>query len=340
MPAFQHAEYVRQAIASVLAQTYQSWELIVVDDGSTDGTVQAVWGFGDPRIQLLGREHRGLAGLGDAYAAAMGASPAPLIAVLEGDDRWPPDKLSRQVPDFEDRTVVLSYGEGGLIDEAGCVYGHVIPSFPPAVRTNRPTGSIIPGLLSGNPILSPTVVVRRSALDAIGGFWQPEGVPYLDHPTWLLLARHGAFAYHDAIVGYWRRHSAQWTTGAARRGNESVPESSYIASFLGQSGAAGGSIPSVSSPEALSRSHSERAMLNRWRLALLSDSWPDVLSGARRLLASGRPRLIALVAIGAAAWLAGSDLEWLQLRRNRVAWPPRRHRHRIAATGSGQSSSG
>jgi glycosyltransferase involved in cell wall biosynthesis len=332
MPTYNHEAFIEHAIDSVLAQTFADWELVVVDDGSSDDTARLILGYSDPRISLIARDHQGLAGLGDAYAAALNASSAPLLAILEGDDRWPPDKLARQVGDFEDRTVVLSYGEGGLMDELGCVYGRVIPSFPRAVRTNRPTGSILPALLSGNPILSPTVVVRRSAIDAIGGFWQPEGVRFVDHPTWLLLARLGGFAYHDAIVGYWRRHSAQWTTSAARRENGSIPEKSYIPGLVERFGAADGSRPDASSWEALSRSHTERAILNRWRLALLSGSRADLLSGAWELLVSGRPRLIALAAFGVAAWSVGSDLEWLQLRRNRVAWPPRRHRHGVPGT--------
>lgn len=195
MPTYDHEAFIRQAIDSVVSQTFADWELVVVDDGSSDDTARLVLGYSDPRIRLIARDHRGLAGLGNSYAAALEASSAPLVAVLEGDDNWPPDKLARQVPDFEDPTVVLSYGQGGLIDEAGCLYGRVIPSFPPAVRTNRPTGRILPALLLGNPILSPTVVVLRSAGDVIGGFWQPAGVPFVDHPTWLLLARQGAFAY-------------------------------------------------------------------------------------------------------------------------------------------------
>jgi glycosyltransferase involved in cell wall biosynthesis len=332
MPTYAHEAFIEQAIDSVLAQTYVDWELVVVEDGSSDDTARLILRYPDPRISLIARDHRGLAGLGDAYAAALEASSAPLIAILEGDDRWPPDKLARQVEDFEDRTVVLSYGEGGLMDELGCVYGRVIPSFPRAVRANRPTGSILPALLSGNPILSPTVVVRRSAIDAIGGFWQPEGVPFVDHPTWLLLARQGAFAYHDAILGYWRRHSAQWTTGAAGLQNGSVPEMSYIPSFVERFGPADGSIPHATSRQALSRRHTERAALNRWRLTLLSGSRADVFRGAWELLVSGRPRLMAFAVFGAAARSVGSDLEWLQLRRNRVAWPPRRHRHGVPGT--------
>ena len=66
-------------------------------------------------------------------------------------------------------------------------------------------------------------------------------------------------------------------------------------------------------------------MLNRWRLALLSAGPVDILRSFTALMRSGRPRLIGLALLGLAARGVGSDLEGLQLRRHRVAWPPRRH---------------
>jgi hypothetical protein len=333
MPTYNHAAFVGEAIDSVLAQTFEAWELIVVDDGSTDETLDVVRRREDPRIRVIARDHGGLPGLGAAYRAALESSTAPLLAVIEGDDAWPPDKLARQVADFDDPSVVFSYGAGWLIDEFGCRYGRVEPSFAEATRTNRPTGAIVPDLLLNNPILSPTVVLRRSALEAIGGFWQPDGVPYVDHPTWLLLAGEGAFAYHSSIVGSWRRHPAQWTTSvvASRSG---APEAAYVGLVTGRLSERTGGRSALPPTDVLFRRHSERAVVNRWRLALLSAGPLEVLRSFAGLIRSGRPQLLALAAAGLAARTIGSDLEWLQVRRHRVAWPSRRHMRRHRKTGA------
>ena len=327
MPTYNHAPFVAEAVESVLTQTFQAWELVVVDDGSTDETLDIIRRYRDPRIRVVKREHAGLAGLGTAYRAALEQSSAPLVAILEGDDRWPPDKLARQVPDFDDPSVVLSYGVGWLIDQCGCEYGLVRP-FRHGIRTNRPVGTIVPSLISANPILSPTVVVRRTALETIGGFWQPDGIPYVDHPTWLLLALEGSFAYHDSVVGSWRRHPAQWTTQTAMADSSPSPEAVYVG-LIGdrfREVASQGGLPARPTHQLL-RLHGDRAVTNRWRLALLAARPGEVARMAIELIQSGRPRLISVALIGLAMWGMGSDLEWVQRRRDRVAWPSRRHTH-------------
>ena len=112
MATYNHAAFAGQAVESVLAQTLEAWELIVVDDGSTDGTLDILRGYRDPRIRVIARAYEGLGGLGNLYRAALESSTAPLLAVIEGDDAWPPDKLTRQVPDFDDPSIVPSYGAG------------------------------------------------------------------------------------------------------------------------------------------------------------------------------------------------------------------------------------
>ena len=324
MATYNHAAFAGQAVESVLAQTLEAWELIVVDDGSTDGTLDILRGYRDPRIHVIARAYEGLGGLGNLYRAALESSTAPLLAVIEGDDVWPPDKLTRQVPDFDDPSVVLSYGAGWLIDEFGCQYGKVEPSFPEAVRTNRPTGSLLSDLLFNNAILSPTVVLRRSALQSIGGFWQPDGVPFLDHPTWLLLTGKGTFAYHSDPVGSWRRHPGQWTTDVVRSASE-APEAAYL-DLVAKRLSGDAHEPADMPPRGtLLRRHTERAMLNRYRLALLAAGPLDILRSFTAMMRSGRPRLMGLALVGLAYRAVGSDLEGLQLRRHRVAWPPRRH---------------
>jgi len=331
MPTYNHAAFIGEAIESVLAQTFGAWELIVVDDGSTDGTLDIVRAYEDPRIRVIARDHGGMHRLGELYRAGLESSTAPLLAILEGDDTWPPDKLARQVPDFDDPTVVLSYGAGWLIDEFGCRYCRVAPPFPQANRTNGPEGSILPCLLSNNAILSPTVVLRRSALLSIGGFWQPEGVPYLDHPTWLLLAGEGTFAYHSDAVGSWRRHPAQWTTSSVESGSE-VPEAAYLDLVAKRLSAKTHGSAGLPSRDELLRRHTERAMVNHWRWALLSAGPADVRRSFKQLMWSGRPRLMALGLLGLVARSFGSDLEWLQVRRHRVAWPSRRHMRTHSST--------
>jgi len=329
-PTFNHAAYIGEAVESVLAQTFSDWELVVVDDGSTDETVSIARAFQDPRIRVLANPHRGLMRLADSYRAALEVSGGRLVAILEGDDRWPPDKLARQVPDFADEAVVLSYGAGTLIDDLGCTYGRVVPALDPAARTNRPVGAILPGLLAGNPILSPTVVVRRAALDAIGGFWQPAGVPYLDHPTWLRLALEGPFAYQGHVVGAWRRHLGQWTSVIAA-GVEPAPELAYLSEMVELISARGLELPGGPDLGRLEARHRVRAQTNRWRLALLTGTPGDVASAFGALVRSGSPRLVAIGLAGLAARAIGTDLEWVQQRRHRVSWPSRHHVRRHAA---------
>ena len=91
MPVWNRAEIVGEAIASVLAQSYATWELIVVDDGSTDGTVAAVQVFNDPRIRLC---HTGRnAGAGAARNLGLRQATGSVIAYLDSDNLWLPDYL-------------------------------------------------------------------------------------------------------------------------------------------------------------------------------------------------------------------------------------------------------
>ena len=134
------------------------------------------------------------------------------MAILEGDDTWPATKLEDQLPLFDDPAVVLTYGSAGLMDERGCIYARYWHAPDGRVGVNDPVGIILPALVRLNFIVAPTVMVRRWALDRIGGFLQPAGIPYVDHPTWLRLATTGTFARSPRLLGNWRRYPLQVTT--------------------------------------------------------------------------------------------------------------------------------
>src|SRR5207245_2442552 len=99
-PTYNHSRFISRCAASVLEQSYPRWEQFIVDDGSTDSTPDIVAAFSDERVHYIRREHKGLAGLAEAYNTALKASNGEIVAILEGDDSWPRQKLETQVRVF------------------------------------------------------------------------------------------------------------------------------------------------------------------------------------------------------------------------------------------------
>ena len=93
IPNFNHTRYVSEAIQSVLAQAYRSFEIIVVDDGSTDNCREVVSQFGN-QVHYIWQENQGLAG---ARNTAIRAAEGELIALLDADDKWHPSFLEKMV---------------------------------------------------------------------------------------------------------------------------------------------------------------------------------------------------------------------------------------------------
>ena len=194
-PTYNHAAWIAACIESVRAQTYPHWEQIVVDDGSTDDTAEVIRPYlDDPRIRYLRQENRGIWHLADNYNAGLHASTGDLIAILEGDDCWLPDKLEIQVPAFDDETIGLAYGRIAIVDDRGDVLAEDTARMdawePPfasfAAETPYPFLRDL-FLLRAN-VVPLTLVFRRAALAAAGGFWQPRYFPAADFPTLLRVA--------------------------------------------------------------------------------------------------------------------------------------------------------
>jgi len=207
MPTYNQKEFIDVAIRSVLAQTYPFWELLVVDDGSTDGTAEIVCQYQtqDPRIRLLRRPHKGVQALGELYNLALSMAKGELIAILEGDDFWPEDKLEKQVPAFKDSDVVLTWGISGYVDANGNLLGR---SRAPRQRCLNGQKAFRALLVRNFATPTVTVMVRGDALRAVG-FVQPRGAPFVDYPTWFELVDRGKLCFVDEVLGFWRVHRAQ-----------------------------------------------------------------------------------------------------------------------------------
>lgn len=112
IPTFNRAHIVGRALRSVLAQTYQDWEAVVVDDASTDETENVVRGFGDSRIRFLRREKNG--GVSAAQNSGIAASSGRYISFLHSDDEFLPTKLEKQVDLLDRQTPQVGAVECGF----------------------------------------------------------------------------------------------------------------------------------------------------------------------------------------------------------------------------------
>jgi len=207
-PTFNHEKYIDACIKSVLAQTYASWEMIIIDDGSTDSTPQKIAEHSDKRIRYVRQEHQGRSKLGATYNHALSISKGEYIAILEGDDFWSMDKLEKQVTSFEDASIVLSVSNYYIAYDSGsslkCVLPKVISLYP--ALTNKPLAHALYPLLEGLSPGSVTLMFRKATLLGIGGFQQLFDLPYVDYPTLLAMTLKGHFAYVPEDLGYFRRH--------------------------------------------------------------------------------------------------------------------------------------
>ena len=162
IPAYNAAATIEATLRSALDQTYRSIEVLVVDDGSTDGTADVVRGIQDDRLRLIEQANGGVAAARNrAIAEARGA----LLAPLDADDVWYPTKLAAQVERMEagGPTMGMVYSWWVRIDEQGRIRGSSFPC--------RAEGSVAPALLYANFIGNASVpLYRRDAVVEVGGY--------------------------------------------------------------------------------------------------------------------------------------------------------------------------
>jgi hypothetical protein len=179
IPTFERRELVQRAVAGVLAQSYRDFELIVVDDGSTDGTAEALAPLGDA-LRVLRQENHGTAA---ARNAGLAVARGEIVAFLDSDDRWLEDHLEAVV---------------GILDRhPAAVLAGTSPGFLAAGRDEPGRARLVhalPRLLIANDVgYVSSVAVRRSALARVGGFG--EGLEPAEYTDFVMrLALEGPFA--------------------------------------------------------------------------------------------------------------------------------------------------
>jgi glycosyltransferase involved in cell wall biosynthesis len=162
IPARNMARYLPLAIESVLSQSCTSWDLHVVDDGSTDHTPDVVRRYlTDPRVHYWTQPNQERA---VARNKGIGCSAGEYIAFLDADDLWQPDKLSKQIAILDrDRSAALCYTHARYIDSEG-------RPLTAEKHLAAREGKVLPELIRGNFIPVSSAVVRKQALDSVGFF--------------------------------------------------------------------------------------------------------------------------------------------------------------------------
>lgn len=207
VPMYNAAATVAATVRSVLAQTMPDWQLYLADDGSSDNTVEVAAAAAgvDPRVKII--ECGRIANVCKVRNRVLGISSAPVISLLDADDILRPDHLESQCRLLHetDAAVVHSAADNLIRDQ--------IVSEPPKYRGPSVCDPpwMIAHLCPRNPIYTPSVLIRRDALAAVGNFSrQPDELCVWcvwDGDLWLRLAPHFRFAYNPKALLLYRVRS-------------------------------------------------------------------------------------------------------------------------------------
>jgi glycosyltransferase involved in cell wall biosynthesis len=208
MPAYNTARYIREAIDSVLEQDYPCKELIVIDDGSTDGTVEVLRSYGE-RITLLQQRNQGSA---VARNAGLAAARGEYIAFLDSDDIWLPGRLRLQVDHL------MRHPDIGMVYAHWAVWTpEADGEFRPPIVENGGDGEAAPGivpdrsgwlynrLLFSSLLHTITVMARKDLIARVGNF-DPELKRGQDYDYWLRASRLTEIHKLDRVLALYRVH--------------------------------------------------------------------------------------------------------------------------------------
>jgi glycosyltransferase involved in cell wall biosynthesis len=225
MPTYNSAATVEAAIRSALEQTRSDFELIVVDDGSSDDTVARVEEFvrSDERISLVTQSHRGASA---ARNAALARATGEYVSFLDSDDLWLPRYLEAMAKTLEDNP------QAGVAHTDAWVFHQDVGLIARGSLMNRWTPRVVPSepldflraMLETANFLYYSVTVRRPVLLDVGGFDERLQAS-VDYELWLRIAAHGhVFVRHAENLAVYRRRSSGQITSNPAAFDRSMPE--------------------------------------------------------------------------------------------------------------------
>lgn len=225
MASYNYAAFIKDAVRSVLNQSFPDWELLIVDDGSTDGSREIISELcrKDPRIRMLTHPGEKNLGLADTVRLGVSLSSGRYIAFLESDDRWHSENLSRKI------AILDRYPEVALVDDAVELFGESklfsrydkywqirerffgCRRFPADIFTDLFYENLIPTFSS---VMCRADVLKKCSFEHIYK-------PHLDRSLWMQICKNWKFYHINEALTCWRIHSNSCISrekGAYRQG--------------------------------------------------------------------------------------------------------------------------
>ncbi len=208
IPAYNHAAFIEACLASVCAQTYAELELVLIDDGSQDDTLEIARRFLEPhrarfrRIVLERQENQGVSAASNAVIAAC---QGEWVHLLGSDDVLHPGKIARiqqAIAEWNCPDLALVHADADIIDEKGQRHGRRRQRPRPVPGPDREAWRVL--FLGDNFIINPTVALRREVFLAIGGFDRTLALEDID--CWLRLSARYAIARVPEVLASYRKH--------------------------------------------------------------------------------------------------------------------------------------
>lgn len=196
MPVYNCELYIREAVESILYQTYTDFEFIIIDDASRDDTVSIIKTYNDPRVQLIEKPFN--SGYTNSLNLGLQVAKGKYIARMDGDDISFPERFARQIDFLEANPEVNLCGTSYRI--IGSNRSIALPEGHDAIKI---------ALLKGNCIAHPSVMMRKQSLDSFSVVYDVSKEPAEDYDLWVRMVMKGKLHNLQEVLLDYRTHSSQ-----------------------------------------------------------------------------------------------------------------------------------
>lgn len=301
MPVYNGEQFIAEAVNSVLASNFHEFELLILDDGSTDSSAAIAThvAAGDPRVRFIALSHGGIAATRNA---ALEDARTDLIANLDADDAMFPNRLERQVAYLDAHPECVAVGSRSVVVDAESRPVGIVGRYFSHEDIDR---SLLDG--NGGAIGNDSAMIRKRTALAVGGYAPQLQTTGEDHDMWLRLAEAGRLVCLPEILNRYRIHQTNASLGASSRERRLPVTLDNLARAFARRGITGRQ-PEKVPPRPMSRGERwrDRALLRYYSgdrrgavvqalsTALLHPGTPGMASTVRTIIGSAPPRWLPL----------------------------------------------